>query len=708
MSEQNNNEQHRISRILVYFHVVFLVLSIAIIVKIFCIQVFWEPRTEYYKYFVPGKKKELTEPERGNIIDRNGKLLAMSTPLYDIYMDCTVRKAEFQNDTTKVDGRSKESIWLAKADTLSWELAECLSDKGKDESWYRNLIYNGRNNNRRYVNIVKGIDHDTMMQIKGMTLFREGSYRGGIIVEKRETRQYPYGDLAGRTIGYVKNNSDTNSRHIGIEGRFDYVLHGKAGIQWKRRGEKKATFIKDRDSSMVAVQHGLDVRTTIDINLQDMADKALRKNIENAENIAGGCVVIMEVETGAIRAMVNLQKDKNGNFREIYNMAIGRPAEPGSVFKAVTMTTLLEDGAVTLDQKIKTNKGKMDDMPKVNADGYIVDWEREHKTNWISVVDGFKISSNYVFRRLVKDEYGERPEEFIDRLHTYGFGNSRVFDLHELNANTPRVPDVNSKSWTIYDLVATAIGYNVTATPLQIATFYNAIANNGKMMRPYIVSQTEKGGEAIEVFEPEIMNGSICSKATADTLTRALKMVTEEGTGSALKNAKFQVAGKTGTSRVFLESKERPGSSNPYQDLEGRRKHQGTFVGFFPADEPKYTAIVVAYSELMRGNLYGGNIPAKTFREIVDGVWATETHWSKEITARAKVPEMEEKAISIGRKDKGKTVPDVNGMGLKDALFCLENNGYKCRYSGLGHVVKQTPAPGTELNKGQIIELYLK
>lgn len=459
---------------------------------------------------------------------------------------------------------------------------------------------------------------------------------------------------------------------------------------------------------MVAVQHGLDVRTTIDINLQDMADKALRKNIENAENIAGGCVVIMEVETGAIRAMVNLQKDKNGNFREIYNMAIGRPAEPGSVFKAVTMTTLLEDGAVTLDQKIKTNKGKMDDMPKVNADGYIVDWEREHKTNWISVVDGFKISSNYVFRRLVKDEYGERPEEFIDRLHTYGFGNSRVFDLHELNANTPRVPDVNSKSWTIYDLVATAIGYNVTATPLQIATFYNAIANNGKMMRPYIVSQTEKGGEAIEVFEPEIMNGSICSKATADTLTRALKMVTEEGTGSALKNAKFQVAGKTGTSRVFLESKERPGSSNPYQDLEGRRKHQGTFVGFFPADEPKYTAIVVAYSELMRGNLYGGNIPAKTFREIVDGVWATETHWSKEITARAKVPEMEEKAISIGRKDKGKTVPDVNGMGLKDALFCLENNGYKCRYSGLGHVVKQTPAPGTELNKGQIIELYLK
>ena len=708
MSSKQNNDQLRTSRILMCFHLVFLVLSVIIIGKIFVTQVFWKPNEKYVTYFTPQKLKARIEPERGDIIDRNGKLLAMSTPVYDIYMDCTVRKASFQNDTTKVNGRTKEDVWLAKSDTLSEELAAFFQEKGKSASWYSNLIRDGRLNNRKYVSIIRSIDHDQMLAVKKMHLFREGKFKGGLIIQKHDTRQYPYGDLAGRTIGYVKNNSDSSTRHIGIEGKYNHILHGKAGIEWKRRSERKSSFVKDSDSSVIAVQHGLDIRSTIDIDLQDMADKALRKHSENDENIAGGCVVLMEVETGAIRSMVNLQKDRHGKFREIYMVATSRSSEPGSIFKTVTMTSLLEDGKVSLEQKIPTNHGKMDDMPKIKPDEYIVKWEKKHHTDRISVIDGFKISSNYVFRRLVKDTYSEQPREFIDRFHTYGFGNSRNFELREPEAPSPKIPDVGAESWSDYDLVSTAIGYNVTVTPMQVATFYNAIANDGKMMKPFIVSQTEMNGQAVEVFEPEILNGSICSKATADTLTRALKLVTEEGTGAALKGAKFQVAGKTGTSRIFLETSERPGSKDPYMDIEGRKKHQATFVGFFPADEPKYTAIVMVYTDLMKGNVYGGSIPAATFRDIVDGIWANETEWSRELTSRARVPEMREDNISIAAKKKGGHVPDVEGMGIKDALYCLENNGFRCRYSGIGHVARQIPAAGTELKKGQIIELILK
>ena len=704
MKNKEDKEIRRASNVLSAFHVVFLIIAIAAVTKIVITQYFWEPDPEYLHYFQPRKKKMDIDPDRGAIIDHNGNLLAMSTPMYNIYMDCYVLKEAHDADTR--NGAKNEEEWVGKAKKLAAMLPQVLKEEGKDEAYYNTLIFNGRRNKRRYVPIAKNIDYDVLTELKKLPLYNEKQHKGGLIVEKVETRQYPYDELARRVIGYVKHNNDTLSRHIGIEGKYDYILHGKKGAEWKKITDKKK-MIKDVDSSIVDVEHGYDIRTTLDINIQDIADRALRRNMSSEENLVGGCVVVMDVETGAVRAMVNLQKDKKGEYREIFNMAAGTPAEPGSVFKAVTLTTLLEDGYVELEDKLPTNHGLMSDMPKINQDTYITTYESRNKTDEIPVIDGFKISSNYVFRRLVKDHYGENPEEFINRLHAYNFGEAYEFDLTESGSSKPRIPDPASKGWTIYDLVSVAIGYSARVTPLQVATFYNAIANDGKMMKPYVVESIEHNGKVEKQFKPEILNGSICSKATADTLTRALKMVTLEGTASKLKNAKCVVAGKTGTSRIHLTSEERQGSKDPYSDKDGRKKHQATFVGFFPADEPQYTAIVVVYTDLISHNVYGGSIPALTFKEIADELWAYSPGWGKELKKRGEVPQMLADHIATSTSPDS-PVPDLKGLGLKDALYAIENNGYRCSHSGTGHVASQHPAAGTRLKKGETITIKLR
>ncbi len=692
--------KRRASNVLTAFNIVFLIAATAIIVKIIAVQFFWKPDPEYINYFHPKKARQVIEPERGAIVDHNGKLLALSTPLYDIRMDCCVKKKEYRNND------SLERIWRTKAVRLASELPGVLKDSKKTAADYERMILDGRRKGARYELIAKGIDHGTLLKLEQLTLFNEGRYDSGMIVEKRETRQYPYGDLARRVIGYVKHNNDTTSKHIGIEGKYDYVLHGKKGLEWKKITDKKV-MIKDVDSSVVAVENGNDVRTTIDINIQDIADRSLRKNMARDSNIIGGCVVVLDVETGAVRSMVNLQKNKKGEFKEIFNFAAGRPAEPGSVFKAVTLTTLLEDRCIELESRIPTNSGKFTDIPKISQDRYIVNYENMTGNKTISVVEGFEISSNYVFRKLAYDHYKNRPKEFINRLHEYNFGEAYQFDLNETGSAKPSLPDPDSRSWTMSDLVSVAIGYSARVTPLQVATFYNAIANNGKMMKPYIVESIERNGKTIKEFKPTLLNGSICSKATADTLTRALTMVTLEGTASKLKNAKCTVAGKTGTSRMHLNQEERKGSRNPYESINGEKKHQATFVGFFPADEPKYTAIVVVYTRLMRSDVYGGNIPVLTFKDVADELWAYEEGWGMELKSRGEVPQMRADHITVS-KSADSPVPDVIGLGLKDAYYAVENNGYKCRHKGTGHVVRQSPKAGEKQAKGQAVEIVLK
>ena len=691
-SNIGNDDRLRSSKLLWACYWVFILASIVLIVRITYLKVLWKPEPTTASYFRPKNEKNIIKPERGAIIDHNGKILAITTPLYDIFMDCAVQK------TTK---KGKES-WESKAEKLAEALPEVLKDEKKDAAFYKNLFKEGRRKNSKYLSVAKKVDHLTYLKLMKLPLFREGKFRGGFIVVELDPRQYPYKSLARSVIGYIREQEDVNkARRRGIESKFDYALHGTPGLEWLRITDNKGHII-DTDSTAISVLDGSDVRTTIDIDIQDIADKALRRQIENQPDVDGGCLVLMEVKTGAIRAMVNLTRDSDGRLSESYNLAIARAGEPGSIIKSATLMTLLEDGKVSLETKIPTRHGKMEN---VSDDKYIQDYERKHKTDRISVLDGFKISSNYVFRHLVKEHYGNTPTEYLSRLYSYGIGGRFDFELDGLAWG--RIPDATAEGWSPTDLISCAIGYSVQTTPLHMVTFYNAIANKGKMMKPYIVESIERDGKVEVEFEPQVLNGAICSSATADTLLRALKTVTAEGTGTRLKKAKCQVAGKTGTAWIVMDAKYTGGRGGRYQNEDGSRQYQATFVGFYPADEPKYTAIVTIYSKPIRGSIYGGTMPALAFKEMVDRTYSSDYRWGNTLEERASVPDMSTDGQDAGI-EYGKLVPSLKGYGLKDAIYTIENSGYKCSYTGSGHVVSQSPAAGSKLEKGQTIKITLK
>lgn len=689
-------KRDRIGVILYCFYAIVLVAGFFIIGKMVCIQLFWKPDKDVARFFLPPSTKSVIEPDRGAIIGSDGKLLAMSTPMYQLYMDCTVLKSVFRG---KSNPDSLERDWLSKAKAFSDGLAKEVGGSAGD---YYRMIVTGRKDGNRYMRLTADLDRGALLRLQKLPLMREGRYKSGIIVNKRDSRQYPYGTLARRTIGYVKDNRNSNgNNHIGLEGKYDYALHGKEGEIWLRPTDNRER-IQNYDSTYVKPEDGLNVRTTLNITLQDIVDKAMRKQMAANPKINEGCAVIMDVKTGAIRSMVNLTKDpKDSSLNEVYNMAIGFAAEPGSVFKATTLMTVIEDGFVkSLDDVIPMNNGVIPGYPQ---DTHI-------KGNGeISVLRGFEISSNYVFRYLAVKNYNDNPKRFLDKLYMYKLGQAFDFDLKGLSE--PYIPSPDSKQWSATDLGSTAIGYSVRETPLHILTFYNAIANKGRMMKPYLVESIEKNGAVKTKKGPSVLNASICSKATADTMLRAMRAVTSEGTAKRLKGAKLTVAGKTGTSRQVLSKEEidKYGMSSPYVTKDGSYHNLATFVGFFPAENPKYSAIVCMKSDLIRGSLYGGVGPAAVMREVVDAIYVLDPEWGNAISSSAKVPQMKlDREIHEQADTKSPVVPDVTGLGLKDAMFIIENSGLRCRYTGTGHVTSQTPSPGARATEGSAITLTLK
>ena len=701
----HTEDRHRISRILWFLYCIFLLAAAAIVGKIIYLQYFWEPDSRTISEFLPNNYKSTVKPERGDIIDRNGKLLATSTPLYTIHMDCQILKKDMAGGKIKIWNRKDslgEADWRKMAREMCQELPAILNEGRSAESYYDSIIVNRdsrKKKGRRNMLLAKDIDHSTLERLRQLPLFRESKHISGMKESKADARKYPYEELAARVIGDIRidHKDPERNRFIGIEGEYDYILHGKEGYRWMKETDKGT--VLDPDSTVVMVEHGADIRTTLDIDIQDIADRSLRKMIEPDEEIEGGCVVVMDVKTGAVRAMVNLQRDSKGRLAENFNMAIGRSGEPGSVFKTASLMTLLEDGRTTLSHTMPTNGGKLHDFPKINPCQETLRYERKTGKKTITVGDGLRVSSNYVFQRLVADNYLDCPDKFISRLYEYNLHDAYRFDLEEKGGTLPGLPKVDPKM-SKYGLLVSAIGYNVKETPLNIVAFYNAIANGGKMMKPYLIEAFEKEGKVVKEFGPVILNGSICSKATADSLTKALTMVTLEGTGARLKNAKCVVAGKTGTARVYQED------IKGYETSDGKRKYQATFVGFFPAEEPLYTAIVCVYTKLRNTSVGGGSLPAMAYKEIVDDIWALDTQWGKRLEKRSDIPDM--KAQYIGTRKGLAPVPDVTGMGLKDAIYALENNGYRCEYEGIGHVVRQSHKPGEKYAKGEKIRLTLE
>lgn len=695
---KSEGEIKRAGRVLMYAYIGSLILSFVIVNKIYKIQHSWEPNPKFVKEFLPTKYQEIITPRRGSIMDHNGKLLAISTPIYDIHIDSYVQKEHYDKD--QENGEAKNDEWLRKADAMSKGMAKILKIKGQDSTYYSRLVREGRATKDRHVTLAKNVDEKTLKQLMELPLFNEPKHKGGIKIETRDNRMYPYEGLAGRTIGYINENNPNG--YVGIEGKYNLELKGKAGSKWAKRTDN-FEFINDVDSISVQVEDGLDVRTTLDIEIQEIAERSLREWVDTAMHINSACAVVMDVKTGAVRAMVNLQRSSNGKMKESFNMAAGRPSEPGSIFKTVILTTLLEEGLVTLDDKMKIDADlmKYPGFKRIEHDRAAFTYGTRHKTEYIPVIDGLMVSSNYVFRRQVVDKYMSRPEELISRLHSYNLGADFNFELTEPGSARSSIPDPEDGNWSGSTLPATAIGYSVMVTPLQILSFYNAIANDGKMMMPYIVESLEKDGKVVRKTEPSLLN-IVCSKATTDTLVRAMKKVTQESEGTAyksMKGAKCVVAGKTGTAWIALTGAERIGAKDQYTLADDTKRYQGTFAGFFPADDPQYSAIVVVYTDPMStGREGGGNKPAKVFKNIVNELCTYDSRWREELSERQSMPQAEEVKIAETDTDQ---VPDLTGYGLRDALYILENLGYQCEYSGVGHVAKQETS-------GKTIKLTLK
>ena len=497
--KDNIQNRDRIHVVMFFLSILFMVLGGFILAWIIKIQATYTVDPRVIGLFRPVEQKHVEQPVRGKILATDGRPLAISAPLYDLYMDCTVRKKDYAEDGKD----SLERAWKAKARELARYLSAEFKDRSADE--YAGMILGGRQKGSRYLRLQRNLDLSTIQRVKTFPLFKEGPYTGGIIVNEHEERIYPYDSLARRVIGYVKEQN-----RIGLESSFDAVLHGTEGYEWRRVTDNKR-WIRDLDSTSVKVEDGADIRTTLNIDFQDIADKALRAQINANEDIRAGICIIMEAKTGAIRAMVNLSRGATPQtvLWERENLALREVGEQGSVMKTVTLLSVVEDGYVkSLEQTIPTNNGL---VPKYNQDVHILDYQRETGRRAISVMHGFEISSNYVFAYLAENYYGKQPQELFDHIYSYRLGEAFDFDITGLGK--PVVNRPGTAGWSGTTLGTTAYGYGISVTPLHVATFYNGIANKQRRHGRYRHPRPPRRGKQRYRHPPE---GSQTSRLRQD------------------------------------------------------------------------------------------------------------------------------------------------------------------------------------------------
>lgn len=655
-------------------YALFMLIALTAIGRIVYLQFFdKEIKTESYRTKVT--REDPVSPIRGSIIARDGRYLAFSTPEYFIGLDCTV---------------AVDSVFEANVGPLAEALAKNYKEHTADE--YVKLLRTRREDGKGYTRLLRQhVSYNEMKQISQYPLLNLGRRRGGLLIEKIDHREYPYDKLAYRALGYLRSSED--KPRIGVEGALDSVLRGTPGLKPMRRIDK-GIWIPDAEFPETPAVNGQDVQISIDIDMQDIAQRALLRKIGDEPDLEAGTVIVMEVATGEIRAMVNMEKDEHGRFTEQYNYAIGRLGEPGSVFKLATLVTALEDKKVTLD-----TRQSADVIWRYGKTAFEDTYLRNYST--ITVRKGLEISSNNVFRRIAGEKYGSNPQDFVDKLNnerriSYNYD----FDLPGMGK--ARIRDPKDKLWSPPDLPQIGMGYAVQLTPLHILSFYNAIANDGVMVKPHLFVNLQRGGN-VEYTYPVETIGRVCSKETAALAKEALRgvVIGENGTARrAFANCKVHVAGKTGTARISLPR-------GGYMDGSGRKKHQGSFVGFFPYENPKYSIIVVVYSKLAAKNFYGGTWGGPVACEIIDNIYASSPDWNTPIVSSGSMPGIA-KDLHQQQNDTIHGVPNVIGMGLRDAVYLLESHGYKVESKGRGKIVEQSPAAGSKINtKTECVTLSL-
>lgn len=609
----------RIGKSLYHIYGIMLLMSIVFALRVLYIQFLWTPDPEIEKKLTQPVQKEDIVQKRGSILSDDGRPLALSYPKYQLYIDCNNDEATLRK-LSKSDRELKKKKWKEDAAVFAEGLAEVFAPNGRSAEYYKNLLWKNRDKGSHYLKLGKPIEKDDLDRLKAFPIIKEGRYKGGVWAEPIQIRRYPYGALARRTIGNVtKTESDTY--YSGIEGKYDSILQGKPGYYFIKKTDNG--YALDYDSLYVNAVNGKDIRTTINVDYQDIADKALRNQLNEHSELKAGCFVLMEVKTGAIKAMVNLSKDGNGFIGENDNVAVTWRGEPGSVFKITTLMTAIEDGHVhSIDETIPGNRGILKGYEK-QPDKHIVEYEQKYHTSQIPLRYCVQVSSNYAFRYLAKTYYEDNPQAFIDKLHQYQLDTSFDFDVAE-KITSPDITNPSRKSWTRKDLTQIAMGYSASVTPMHLLMYYNAIAGKGKMMRPYLVEDIEENGKVVEKHGPYVMSEAICSPNTAEMITDALSSVTEKsGTAWRLKNAPCTVAGKTGTSYITINGK--------YQTPDGYHRQQGTFAGFFPAKDPQYSIVCSIFTDLTRQDYFGGVIPVKVALEVIKELYNIDPYWNENL-----------------------------------------------------------------------------
>lgn len=703
MSTETDNIK-RIGKRFRYVYLAVFGLGLTALVWMLRLQFFTEGAATFDDFY----RTEIIPPVRGNILAHDGRHLALSMPFYRIRMDCT---------------SASDSVFRSDIRALSRELAALYRDKSA-AVYEKNLTRARREGKKYYLINTRDLNFLELEQLRKFPIFRLGQFKGGLIVEQRNRRTNPYGRLAYRTIGYMTESGIG----VGIEGSYDQWLKGSPGERTIAR-EVGGKWIQVNGETYRPAVDGLDIRTTLDIDIQEAAETALRRQLALSDKLEGGTAVVMDVRTGAVRAIANMKKLADGRFDESYNYAIREANDPGSTFKLVTLVSLIEDGYVTLDTPVDAGDGRWKYYTKVFTDTHIGGYGK------LNVLSAFEKSSNIAFAKLATTYYVGRESEFIARIHSMKVGEKMNLDIE--GEATARIPAPGDASWSGLSLPMISMGYELAITPLQTLTFYNAIANDGKMMRPYFVESFERDGKTEKRFPPKQILGSVCSKSTLKEVRKALEGVVEKGTARAIRDERYRIAGKTGTAQILHEG--------VYTDRQGFKKHQASFAGYFPADNPRYSCIVVLYSAKTRGNFYGASWAAPVFKEIADHIYNTHPEWNPVLDTDGHcsedLPDIAAgqgreiltalRGIPVGRPpvvpEKGwvrfrpdssglkadrlewnsGTVPDVSDMGLTDALYLLENCGYTVSFEGKGRVRKQQPAPGSPLGRRGQIHLIL-
>ena len=663
-------EKHILNRLYLVAGLMFI-FAVAVAVQLLNIQIvdgekynqLAEERT-YRNFTIPAN--------RGNLYDTNGNLLATSIPKYDIRFDAvTVTDKNFEDNVVG----------------LSRELSKMF---GKSEGQWVQALRTARANKHRYFPIARNLGYSEYLRVKSFPMFKLGTYKGGMIMEQRTVREHPLGAMAARTVGYDRRDDQGYFTRVGLEGAFSPFLEGTDGHRLKQK-IAKGQWKPISDNNEVEPKDGYDVISTIDVNIQDIAHHALLAQLVKYE-ADHGTVVVMETKTGEIKAISNLGRTSQGTYFEKLNYAVGEAHEPGSTFKLMAMMVALEDKVIDTSTVVDTQGGIMTIRRNHVRDS------KKGGYGEITAARAFEVSSNVGIVKLIYDNYKDKPQKFIDGLNRMNLNKELGISLK--GEAKPYIPSPGDKTWSALSLPWMAYGYgSVQITPLQTLTFYNAVANDGVMVKPRFIREIREWDKVIVKNEMEVLNPAICSQETIGKVKEMLKNVVERGTAKSLYSPNFSMAGKTGTAQTEYWK----------EGWAANRQYISSFVGYFPAEDPKYTSIVIIHKPNNRIGIYGADVSGPVFKRIAQKIY-TDTPVEDEIESldikNKVITEDFEKFYTTAQNEK-KLMPDVTGMPVMDAISLLENLGLKVQIKGNGTVKNQSIAPGEKIKSNQKVDLSL-